>query len=580
MPHCCWSKRSLIKTVLRRGAVAVLLLLLGAAALHAADPKPAKAKPAKAPKNLPSADPVFTNAEVFRIAIEIPEEGMRKLRENQRQPFSSQGSDTRASVKAVVREGTNTYRDVALHLKGGAGSYRSIDEKPGLTLNFDKNIKNQTFHGLERLSLNNSLQDPTYLNEIISRELFAAAGVPVPRATHAKVQLNGRDLGIYVLTEAFNKQFLRQHFKSPDGNLYDGGLLKDVTDPLEKSSGPNPQDRSDLKRLAEAAAEPDPGKRLERLAQVMEVDQFITMTAMDILTCNTDGYALQRNNYRLYHDPVTGKITFMPHGLDQMFGTFRAGTDMPILPRMQGLVARAVIQTPSGREQFKQRVAQLLKDVYRVDTITNRVQQLAARLRPVLAEKGAGAVRAHEREVSQLCSRIAQRAEHVRAQLAAPDQLLAFDQAGVARLPDWQPKSVHGNPVLNQGVLEGKGVLHVSASGSAVGIWVTRVQLPPGKYRLEGRVKAQGVTADPGDRRGGVGFRAGETRPKQKLMGDQNWTDISLDFEVAGGAGGFQPFQPMAGIQTEVPWVELMCELRAAKGQAWFLKDTLRLIRR
>src|SRR6185436_17379159 len=108
---------------------------------------------------------------------------------------------------------------------------------PAMTLNFDKHIKGQTFHGLERLSLNNSVQDPSLFSEQISRELFAAIGTPTPRATRARVELNGRDLGVYVLAEAANKQFLARHFKNPNGNFYDGGFLKDVNGDLDKSSG-------------------------------------------------------------------------------------------------------------------------------------------------------------------------------------------------------------------------------------------------------------------------------------------------------------------------------------------------------
>ena len=97
-----------------------------------------------------------------------------------------------------------------------------------MTLNFDKNAKGQRFHGLSKLSLNNSVQDPTLISEQFSREMFLKAGIATPRASHAVVELNGRDLGVYVLVEGFNKQFLRRHFKNAEGHLYDGGFLKDV----------------------------------------------------------------------------------------------------------------------------------------------------------------------------------------------------------------------------------------------------------------------------------------------------------------------------------------------------------------
>jgi spore coat protein CotH len=101
---------------------------------------------------------------------------------------------------------------VAIHLKGSAGSFRPVEDKPALTLNFDKFAPGQRFHGLKKIHLNNSVQDSSYLSEQISRELFLAAGVPTTRATQAKVQLNGRNLGVCVLVEGWNKQFLKRHF--------------------------------------------------------------------------------------------------------------------------------------------------------------------------------------------------------------------------------------------------------------------------------------------------------------------------------------------------------------------------------
>src|SRR5207253_2454507 len=96
------------------------------------------------------------------------------------------------------REPTD-YRDVGLHLKGNYGTFQPFEKKPSLTLNFDKFVPGQKFHGLDKLHLNNSAQDPSLISEVLCRELFKAAGVPVARATHATVELNGRDAGLYVL---------------------------------------------------------------------------------------------------------------------------------------------------------------------------------------------------------------------------------------------------------------------------------------------------------------------------------------------------------------------------------------------
>src|SRR5260221_11409822 len=156
---------------------------------------------------------LFAGRTVLRIEISIPPQGLRALSRN------GDGRQ-RPSALATVKEGGHIYTNVALHLKGGFGSYRPIDDDPGLTLNFAKAAPGQTFHGLKKLSLNNSVQDPTFLNDKIARELFNTAGSPTPRAGFTTVTLNGRDLGIHVLTEGFNKQFLKHYFTNLSGNLY------------------------------------------------------------------------------------------------------------------------------------------------------------------------------------------------------------------------------------------------------------------------------------------------------------------------------------------------------------------------
>jgi spore coat protein CotH len=156
------------------------------------------AKPAWKPST--AGDDLFTNLTVFKFEIEIAPKDMETLRES----TGTTGDplkDRRDNVPCTVREGGKVYTNVAVHLKGSMGSFRSVDGNPGLTLVFDKFAKGQTFHGLKKISLNNSVQDPTYLHERLAREAFNRAGIPTPRAAFATVRLNRRDLGVRVLIE-------------------------------------------------------------------------------------------------------------------------------------------------------------------------------------------------------------------------------------------------------------------------------------------------------------------------------------------------------------------------------------------
>src|SRR4051812_19501220 len=86
-------------------------------------------------KSAAEADNLFKSSEVLKIKIEIPQESIEKLSKYQWQ-FGPQKE--RESVKATLREGDTVLKDVALHLKGAAGSFRPITDNPALTLNLDK----------------------------------------------------------------------------------------------------------------------------------------------------------------------------------------------------------------------------------------------------------------------------------------------------------------------------------------------------------------------------------------------------------------------------------------------------------
>src|SRR5262245_20715579 len=114
-------------------------LFLGALALSAAEPGKKKA---------PGSD-IFEGTNIVRISITIPPEGLRTLQGY----YWGNSAQDKPEAKATITEGGVTYKHVAVHLNGAAGSFRDIRNKPGLTLNFDKFTRGQTFHGLEKISL-------------------------------------------------------------------------------------------------------------------------------------------------------------------------------------------------------------------------------------------------------------------------------------------------------------------------------------------------------------------------------------------------------------------------------------------
>jgi hypothetical protein len=457
--------------------------------------------------------------------------------------------DPRKPVPATVVVGTNRYEKVTVHVKGAAGSTRPIDDNPALTLNFDKQNPGQRFHGLDKIHLNNSVQDPSHLSEMVCSDLYLAAGVPTPRATQGIVKLNGRDLGLYVVKEGFNKTFLARYFTNRTGNLYDGGFLRDVDQDLERDSGEGPDTHADLNKLYAAATVADATKRKAALGAVLDVDRFATYMAIQVLTEDWDGYPANRNNYRLYHDPGSDKFVFFPHGMDQMFG--QGG--MPLERDYAGLVAQRFMQIGEYRELYWQKVASLLQTTFTTNRMLGVIDVATERRRASPATQGRNDLKWIDGAVSDLRHRIVFRVANARQQLAQRPRPVAFDAKGVCTLPNWETRGDEGRIKCTRIVdKDGHPLLQLSAASGGAGSWRTRARLPAGRYRFE----AMGSTTDVvplTDQRGrGLGLRiSGGTRDNQ-MTGTTPWKTIATDF-VLDGEGD----------------VEFVAELRAASGTGW-----------
>lgn len=545
-----------------RGIVAVVrTLILAQACLLALASEAVEPRPSNRPEQIrrDAADPFFESGVIPSIQIEISRAGMDQLRSNPRN-----------YVKATLRAGPVVLTNVSIHIKGAAGSTRSIDDRPALTLNIDKLSPGQHFHGLSKLHLNNSVQDPSYMTELLCSELFLAAGVPAARTTHAVVELNGRPLGLYVLKEGFGKQFLKRHFKVATGNLYDGGFLKDISDSMQKISGDEGEGQPAAEKLVKACEIPDPGLRMSAIAQRLDLDRFLSFIVLEMMTWHWDGYLMKRNNYRVYHDPETDRMVFFPHGMDQMFwspnGTVR--------PPAEGLVAEAVLNTPLGASLFKDRSAWITTNIFLASNLTNRIASIYKRIHPILEKIDLEQARQHEASVRSLTRQVAQRAAYLDRKFGVhPAKPLIFDAQGEMKVSGWKSRLDAGEAQFREVTLEGVRTAGIEVLAlppktepegleSCLASYRTTLELPPGRYALVGRVRTEGVeVAGKSVRGSGAGLRISQRRRVNALAGDSPWKELVHEFVVEN-----------ADEETE-----LICDLRAKKGRAFFDLDSMRL---
>jgi len=505
------------------------------------------ARDADQPKNTPDPGIRVQPGEIVQLEIEIAPDELAKLEK-----------ENRTYVRGIVRHEGQVYTDAGIRLKGH-GSFRPLSDKPNFSIKFDEFKAQQQLSGLNKILLNNSIQDGSYVAGILCTELFAAASVPTARMTHARIKLNGRDLGWYVLAEGMTKAFLRRCFGNDTGNLYEPAV-QDIDQRLDQDNGEN-HGQTDLAALVEAARETDAEKRIEQIGRHLDIDRFLGFIAMEMIMWHGDGFTLHRNNCRIYHDPETDKMIFIPHGLDQMF-TQPQGS---IMPPMNELIVGALLQTPDGQRRYRERAAALVGRLFRLEVLTNRVNELLA---PILAQMSAHdvvAASAVAENAASLQARIVARAKHLAKELAAPEPLfINFGEACITHVAGWQASDVSGSVKLELSDHQGIPALSINAGDVTTASWRTRVVLQPGQYEFVARARGQGIVPI----RDGLGIGAGvrisnpHQRRQNQLERDSEWTTLRYNFEV---------HPPSAQ-------VELVCELRAYSGQVWFDLGSLQLI--
>ncbi len=360
--------------------------------------EPAEPADAPEPAGAAEADPsdaYFALDRVLDISIEIAVEDWDTLRHQTRtfedliaeieeyelsRPFAS----IYTWFSATVTVDGETHADVGVRKKGFLGS--QSDTKPSLKLRFDKYVDDQTLGGvMKRMTLNNSVQDPSMVNTCLSYRVFAAAGSPAPRCNFATVSVNGRDLGLYVHVEEIKKPFLARHFESKDGNLYEG-TISDFTPEyrgtIEKKTNEDDDDWSDIDAVV-AALQDRSDAGLEALGEIVDLDRFLSFWATEVLIGHWDGYAGNRNNYQFYREPG-GRFVFIPWGPDDTFhleddpNPFDNISDPPPSVLAAGAIPNRLYNHADWRTKYAARLKEILDAAWDEEELLAAVDETAA----------------------------------------------------------------------------------------------------------------------------------------------------------------------------------------------------------
>ena len=210
-----------------------------------------------------------------------------------------------------------TLTNVGVRLKGQASRG---DSKFPMKIKFDAFVPKQLFLGLKRMTLNNMVQDPSFIHETTAYKMYRSAGVPAPRAGFSKVKVEGRSMGLYLNIESVDKIMASRWYPST-AHIYAGPYNCDIVpynSCYEATTGDT--NRGDLNNAGNAHNLHGEAW-WNYIRQYADMDRIIKLMATDIFMSNWDGYTDAVQNNHFAHFDSTGKLTIIPWGLDQTFTT-------------------------------------------------------------------------------------------------------------------------------------------------------------------------------------------------------------------------------------------------------------------
>ena len=122
----------------------------------------------------------------------------------------------------VVIDGEHI-KNVGIRGKGNTSlsSVKSMgSSRYSFKIEFDQYDETKTYHGLDKLCLNNIIQDNTYMKDYLAYTLMSGFGVDAPLCSFVYITVNGEDWGLYLAVEAVEDSFLERNYGTNYGDLY------------------------------------------------------------------------------------------------------------------------------------------------------------------------------------------------------------------------------------------------------------------------------------------------------------------------------------------------------------------------
>lgn len=266
---------------------------------------------------------------------------------------------TDVNVSATLTVDGVSYEGVGVRYKGDTSYRNATTTKKSFAIEVDNSDPETLLMGYKTLNLNNAFSDASFMREVLYNN-FCRDYVPSPQTNFVHLFVNGSDYGVYINAQQENGDFINEFFQDNDGDRWRAGLVPSTTDngggggrPPGSGGGGGGGNTTGLNfggdlswlgtdvtlyesgYILKTDKNPDPWTALvktidvlnntaieelpSKLDEVMAVDRFLWLLALENLFLDSDGYLAKAGDYLLYHDINTGRPHPIQHDGNETF---------------------------------------------------------------------------------------------------------------------------------------------------------------------------------------------------------------------------------------------------------------------
>lgn len=270
----------------------------------------------------PGEDPIFRENEVTEIRVELASEDKMFL-------LANENRQSEVYVTAAVTLNNSALKNaripnIGIRLRGNTSRGHL---KRSFKIDFQE-FGGEKFKGHKKINLKPNVNDPSHVRELLTMRLYRQMDVPAARVAPAALYFNEEYMGVYLMVEQVDDEFIDKRFGHEEGFLYKcsfGATLEDngriANENLYEPKLNETQDtKTELQSFVEVLNGAPDEIFQEEIQQVFEVDRFIRQLAVEAITGHWDGYSYLNNNYYLYYNERSTKFEFLVYDTDNTWG--------------------------------------------------------------------------------------------------------------------------------------------------------------------------------------------------------------------------------------------------------------------